>query len=169
MYIVSPPWPHILWLYWGRNDFELVLWPLEWRLVSGWAFAQFLRLIRVLASAWRNLRSLSTHRKILRSFCAKCRGVSPLYVGGNHRRIFLRDKIYFAQGMFRGETRKKSFFLELICMHMAAQRFLRKTVWKYWIWVNLVQGQWMTLTFDIRIGSRTLLLYFVYNFDYNSF
>ena len=45
MYLILPLWSHILWLNLGRNDFELVLWPLEWRLISGWAFAQFLCLI----------------------------------------------------------------------------------------------------------------------------
>ena len=30
--------------------------------------------------------------------------------------IFLREKKYFAQGVFRGETRKKSFFLGPICI-----------------------------------------------------
>ena len=70
MYIVPPLWPHILWLYWGRNDSELVLWPVEWRLISGRASESSL-------SAWRNLRSLPTHREITRSFSAKCRGVSP--------------------------------------------------------------------------------------------
>ena len=37
--------------------------------------------------------------------------------------IFLREKNYFAQGVFRGETRKKSFFLGLICMW---KRFFEK-------------------------------------------
>ena len=34
---------------WWRHR-ETYIWPVEWRLISGWAFAQFLRLIRVLAA-----------------------------------------------------------------------------------------------------------------------
>ena len=128
MYIVPPLWSHILWLYWGRNDSELVLWPVERRLISGWAFAQFLRLIRVLGTLG-NLRSLPTHRKISRSFSAKFRGVSPRNVSANFCGVsprnfaektlgeisvvffFLCEKQYFAQGVYRGETRKRPFFL----------------------------------------------------------
>ena len=39
-------------------------------------------------------------------------------------------------------------------------------------WVSLNQGQWMTLIFDIHIGSCTHLFYGTYQFDvidYNSF
>ena len=56
-------------VYWGRNDFELVLLPFVWRLISGFAFAQFLRLIRVLAV--RMKKNLGPYLTI-----AKFRGVS---------------------------------------------------------------------------------------------
>ena len=36
--------------------------------------------------------------------------------------------------------------------------FSGKEVWKCWIWVTLVQGQWMTLTFDKHTGSCTHLV-----------
>ena len=62
MYIVPPLWPHILWLYWGRNNSELVLWPVKWRLKSGWAFARFTVWSESSLSAWTNLMSLRTHR-----------------------------------------------------------------------------------------------------------
>ena len=44
----------------------------------------------------------------------------------------------------------------------SAQQFLRKEVWKCWFWATLVQGQWMTLTFDIHIRSCTHLVNCVY-------
>ena len=127
MNIVPPLSPHIVWLYCGRNDSELDLWPVEWRLISGWAFAQFLRLIRVLAVRMkkplvltypsRNFAELL--RDISHSFSAKCRGASPRFSanfrGENPRRnnsllFFSAKKIYFAQGVFRGETPKKELF-----------------------------------------------------------
>ena len=40
----------------------------------------------------------------------------------------------------------------------SVKQFLRKKKWKCWIWVSLDQGQWMTLTFDIHIGSWTHLV-----------
>ena len=88
-------------------------------------------------SAWRNLKSLGTHHEISRSFTAKSRGVSPRNVAKFLRELsrsfsakfrgeiprrnkwflfFSAKKKYFAQGVFRGETRKKElFFLVLIC------------------------------------------------------
>ena len=71
MYIVPPLWPHILWLYLRRNDSELVLWPVEWRLISGY----FSVWSESSQSTWRN-QSLGTYREMSRSFSAKCRGVS---------------------------------------------------------------------------------------------
>ena len=92
MYIVPLLLSHILWLYWERNDSELVLWPVEWRLISGRAFAQFLRLIGVLA--------VRIEKPYLLTY------TSAKYVTF----IFLREKKYFAQGVYRGETRKRAFF-----------------------------------------------------------
>ena len=43
-----------------------------------------------------------------------------------------------------------------------AKRFLRKRSLKCWIWMILDQGQWMTLTIDIHIGSCTHLLNCIY-------
>ena len=37
-----------------------------------------------------------------------------------------------------------------------------KQVWKGWTWLILVQGQWMTMTFDIRISSCTHLVNCIY-------
>ena len=76
MYIVPPLWPHILWIYWGRNDSELVLWPVEWRLISAGHSLSFSVWSESSLSAWRNLRSLGTHREMSRSFFAKSRGMS---------------------------------------------------------------------------------------------
>ena len=52
---------------------------------------------------------------------AKFRGVSPRIfakktLGEISDFYFSPRKKYFAQGVFRGETRKKSFFLGLICI-----------------------------------------------------
>ena len=44
----------------------------------------------------------------------------------------------------------------------SVKQFLRKKKWKCWIWVTLDQGQWMTLTFDIHIGSLTHLVICIY-------
>ena len=38
---------------------------------------------------------------------------------------------------------------------------------KYWIWVTLVQGQWMTLTFDIHVCSCTHLVKCIYQLWYH--
>ena len=61
-------------------------------------------------------------REMSRSFSANFSGVSPRNfaektLGEKVIFIFLRENIYFAQGVFLGETRKKSFFLGLICMY----------------------------------------------------
>ena len=40
--------------------------------------------------------------------------------------------------------------------------FLEKEVWKCWTGVTLDQGQWMTLTFDVHIGSCTHLVNCIY-------
>ena len=99
MYIVPPLWPHrssmakgalcdstpqILGLYWGRNDSEFCLWPVEWRLKSGWAFAQFHRLIRlcpyipITKFCGVSLRNIAEFlREMSRSFSVNFRGVSP--------------------------------------------------------------------------------------------
>ena len=37
-----------------------------------------------------------------------------------------------------------------------------KEIWKCWIWVTLDQGQWITLTFDIHIGSCNYLVNCIY-------
>ena len=52
-------------------------------------------------------------REFLWSFSAKFRGENPQR---NVVFIFLREKNYFAQEVYCGEMRKKSFFLGLICM-----------------------------------------------------
>ena len=46
--------------------------------------------------------------------------------------------------------------------------FSGKEASKCWNWVTLLQGQWMTLTFDIHIGSWTASTNFD-TIDYNSF
>ena len=124
MYIVPSLWPHILWQYLGHNDFPLVLRPLEWRLISGWAFAQFLRLIRVLAVRIEKPKVLTYPsqnfagclREISRSFCVNFRRVSPRNFAEKTLReindfYFSPRKQIFAQGAFRVRKRKKSFFL----------------------------------------------------------
>ena len=40
--------------------------------------------------------------------------------------------------------------------------FSGKEIWKCWTWVSLVQGQWVTLTFDIHIVSYTDLVNCIY-------
>ena len=79
----------------------------------------------------KKLRALPTHREISRSFSAKSRGVSPRNVveflrellrsfSAKFRGVTFGEisiffvsakKNYFAQGVYRGETRKKNFFL----------------------------------------------------------
>ena len=78
-------------------------------------------------SAWRNLRSLTTHRKISRSSSAKCRGISPRSVAEFLRELsrsvsakFLRENprrnnwFFFSAKNARGVPRrnaKKELFL----------------------------------------------------------
>ena len=49
----------------------------------------------------------------------------------------------------------------------SVQQFPRKKKWKCWIWETLDQGQWMTLTFDIHIGSWTHLVNCIYQLWYH--
>ena len=122
MHIVPTLWPHFLYLYWGRNDFESVLWPLEWRLISGWAFAQFLRLIRVLAVRMKKPSVLTYPsrncaeflREISRSFSANFRGEKPRR---NKWSLFFSAIFFFffcARGVPRRNA-KRELFLGLIC------------------------------------------------------
>ena len=112
VYIVPPLWPHILWLYWGRNDSELVLWPVEWSLISGWAFAQFLRLIRVLACTFRGVSSRNFAeflREMSRSFSAKIRGENPWR---NRWFLFFSAKKFISRkGCSAAKREKRAFFL----------------------------------------------------------
>ena len=47
--------------------------------------------------------------------------------------------------------------------------FLEKEVWKCWIRVTLDQGQWITLTFHIHIGSCTHLVNCIYQLWHHCF
>ena len=107
MYIVPPLRLHMLWLYWGRNDFELFYHPLSGDSYQAGHSLIFSVWSESSLSAWRNLRPLPTHREISRSFSAKSRGENTQW-----NKWFLLFS-FFAQGVFRGETRKKkkSFLL----------------------------------------------------------
>ena len=64
----------------------------------------------------RNLSSLLTNRDISRCFSAKCRGVSARTFA--EKTLGEISDLFFAQAVFRGETRKKkSVVLGLICTY----------------------------------------------------
>ena len=148
MYIVPPLWSHILWLYWGRNDSELVLWPVERRIISGWAFAQFLRLIRVLGTLG-NLRSLPTHRKISRSFSAKFRGVSPRNVSANFCGVSPRN---FAEKTL-GEISVFFFSAKNNISHKGCTAAKREKDLFSWadLYMLTYQYYWYKWTFDAKL------------------
>ena len=100
MYIVcsSPMVAHPV-IMLGRNDFELVLWPVECRLISGWVFAQFLRLI---GPRCPHEETLGPYLPI-----AKFRGVSPRNLAE-----CLREMSRSFSAKFRGENpRQNKWFL----------------------------------------------------------
>ena len=41
--------------------------------------------------------------------------------------IFLHEKHFFGQGVFRSKTRKKSFFLRLICIYLSILLYASRT------------------------------------------
>ena len=141
MYIVLPLWPHFLW-YWGRNDSKLVLWPVKWRLISGWALAQVLRLISPRCPHKETLgpylpiakfcgvppRNVAEFlRELLRSFSAKFRGENP------RRNKFLfssAKKIISCKGCSTAKREIRAFFLGWsdICLYI----YIYMTCEAYW-------------------------------------
>ena len=122
MYIVPPLWSHILWLYWDRNDSELLLWHIRlgFRSVSPsdqspcWPHEKRLGPYLPIAK----FRGLSRRtvaeclREIAWSFSEKFFWVSPRnFAEKAFSEIsdfyFFLEKNYFVQGVYRGETRKK--------------------------------------------------------------
>ena len=127
MYIVPPLWSHILWLYWGRNDSELVLWPVEWRLISvspsdqsprcthGETLLTYLPIAKFRGVSPRNLAECL--REISRSFSANFRGETPRNFAektlGEISDFYFspRKKLFRARGVPRRNAKKKAFSL----------------------------------------------------------
>ena len=97
MYIVPPLWPHMLWLYWGRNDSELVL-------------KTHIRLgIRSGSPSDQNPRC--PHEETLGPYLtfAKCRGENPRR---NKWFLFFSAKNIISRKRFSAAKReKRAFFL----------------------------------------------------------
>ena len=122
--------------------------------------------------AWKNLRSLPTHREISRSFSAKSCGISPRNVEeflGEISDFYFspRKKIFRARGVPR---RKKSFFLGLICMYRHTRD--SKKTWTIWIACKLFGAIWKQIAnnYDtLMLGKWCLCLYsmvFIYKLEY---
>ena len=132
MYIVPPLWSHILWLYWGLNDSELILW-----------VKTHIRLgIRSVSRSDQSPRY--THEETLSPYLpiAKFRGVSPRnlaeclremsrsfsanFCGENPRRnkwfLFFSTKIIISRkGCIAAKRKKELFSWSDLCLGMQSQ------------------------------------------------
>ena len=114
MYIVPPLWPHTEDVTISSRFYD----PSSGDLYQAGHLLSFSVWSESWLSPWRNRRSLPTHRETARNFSAKSRGVSPRAFA--EKTLGKISDCYFSPGVFRGETRKRSFFLGLICLRNAA-------------------------------------------------
>ena len=158
MYIVcsSPMVAHPV-IILGSNDSELVLWPVEWRLISGWSFAQFLRLISPRCPHEETLgpylpiakfRGVSPRnlaeclREMSRSFSANFCGVSPRNFAEktlgeiSDFYLSLRKKLFRARGVPRRNAKKELFsWADLYIVTQVASLYI--TIFTHIIWNKL--------------------------------